>query len=126
MSDPIPDSLRPRDVALLFLATPDQSPRQRARDQQADGVGLELRRRVLNRLVVMDPDPEEIEAALATIISEFGEPSGPTRGVCLAILQDWNSATIGPGFVPWLLAEAIATGGDQSSRPKRRDGGHAP
>ncbi len=121
MTKPELGSFRPRDLALLFLATRDEAPRQRARDQQADRLGLDLRRRVLDRLAALDPEPEEMEMALSSIVSEFGEPSGPTRGVCLAILQDWNSAKIGPEFWPWLLQEAIESSRDRE--PRRVDRG---
>ena len=43
--------VRPRDFALLLLASRDLAPRKRARDQQADRAGLELKKRVLTALV---------------------------------------------------------------------------
>ena len=74
--------VRPGDFARILLAASGSPPRARARDQQADVAGEALRQRVLNRLIVLDPDPEELEAALLAVIIEFGEPAGPTRGVC--------------------------------------------
>jgi len=44
MTDP-DDSPRPRDLALLMLASGELAPRQRARDQQADRAGGDLKRR---------------------------------------------------------------------------------
>jgi len=50
------DDLRPRDLALLLLASGELSPRQRARDQQADLAGAGLKRCVLAELVARDPE----------------------------------------------------------------------
>jgi hypothetical protein len=52
-------------------------PRQRARDQQADLAGLQLKRRILDRLAALDPEPADLEGALIRIVEEFGEPTGP-------------------------------------------------
>ena len=65
---------RPRDLALLLLAAGGEPPRQRARDQQADRAGAEIRRRVLDRLAALDPEPEDFEATLARIVAEFEVP----------------------------------------------------
>src|SRR5205823_13402942 len=61
---PANELLRPRDLALLLLASGDLRPRKRARDQQADRVGLDLKHRILQRLAALDPEPEALEAAL--------------------------------------------------------------
>ncbi len=117
---PTPDApLRPKDLADLLLASGDMLPRQRARDQQADRAGMSLKQDILARLSALDPDPHQLDAALAQIIEAIGEPTGPTRGVCLNILYDWDAACQSSDFVRWLVAEAI----EQSSgepRPKRR------
>src|ERR1051325_5326240 len=100
------DPLRPRDFALLLLASGDAAPRQRARDQQADHAGLGLKRRVLDELVALDPEPEECEAALAEVIEWFGPPTGPTRAVAVTILEEWQAAAVSPAWVEHLLGEA--------------------
>ena len=113
--------IRPGDFARVLLAAGGEPPRARARDQQADLVGEALRRRVLNRITVLDPEPEALESALMMIVNEFGEPSGATRAVCSAIAQEWEMVHLSPEFWPFLLGQAIeAVDGPPGSRRKRR------
>ena len=107
--------IRPREFALLLLGSGDALPRSRARDQQADAAGLELKRRVLSELVARDPDPNDLEAALVDVVDELGPPTGPTRAVALGILEEWRFAATSPGWVPHLLDEAV--------RPREKKGG---
>jgi len=101
------DSLvRPRDLALLMLASDDLLPRQRARDQAPDLAGLALERRVLDRLAALDPEPDQMEAALLQIVEEIGSPTGPTRAVAGTIRDDWQIACSSPDLVTHLLAQA--------------------
>jgi hypothetical protein len=101
------EPLRPRDFALLLLASGDLVPRQRARDQQADRAGLDLKRRVLDGLAARDPEPEELEAALLAIMEELGPPTGPTRAVALALWEEWQAVTVAPEAIAHLLAQAL-------------------
>ena len=110
---------RPRDLALLLLASGDEPPRERARDQKADLVGMALRHRVLQRIAALDPEPETFNECLAAIVHESGEASGPTRAVATAILQDWESSRIAPDFWPWLVAEAVKAT-ERGDRPRRK------
>jgi hypothetical protein len=101
-------ALRPRDLAMLILASGDLQPRQRARDQQADIAGAELKRRVLTRLLQLDPEPAELAATLDRIVHEIGQPTGPTRAVATIILDEFESAQHSPELVAWLLEQAAA------------------
>ena len=112
MSD-TPEPLRPRDFALLLLASGDAAPRQRARDQQADHAGLALKRRVLAELVARDPGPDEVEAVLMDVVEEAGPPAGPTRAVALSVLHEWRTAAAAPGWVEHLLGEAVRAPGEK-------------
>jgi hypothetical protein len=105
-----PELLRPRDLALLLLAAAGIPPRQRARDQQPDRAGLELRRRLLDRLAAFDPEPEGLEAALVRVVEDLGPPTGPSRALALAFREDWLLAAQTPGWVEHLLAEATHAG----------------
>ncbi len=106
---------RPRDFAMLLLASGDLRPRQRARDQQADDAGLALKRRVLDRLVAVDPEPADLEAALARVVEEFGPPPGPTRAIALSIRDEWQAACAAPEWVRQLLQ--TATRAEGATRP---------
>ncbi len=117
-SEPIgpPEQLiRPGDFARVLLAAGGDPPRARARDQQADILGESMKRRVLNRLVVLDPEPDGMELALLTIVEELGEPSGANRAVCTAILQEWEMARLSPAFWPFLIGQAMHA----DERPRR-------
>jgi hypothetical protein len=107
MTNTSAELLRPRDLALLLLASGDLRPRRRARDQQADAAGLELKRRLLDRLAALDPEPAELESTLARIIDEFGAPTGPTRSLAISIRDEWQAACAHPDWVAQLLAEAV-------------------
>ncbi|HEY0603872.1 MAG TPA: hypothetical protein VGD58_13220 [Herpetosiphonaceae bacterium] len=111
--------LRPADLAHLLLAGGDLLPRQRARDQQADLAGMELKRRVLHLLIALDPEPEDLDAALDRIIAEIGPPFGPTRGICLNVRYDWEAACTSPQFIAWLIDEAVREGEGQRRGKKR-------
>jgi hypothetical protein len=99
--------LRPRDFALLLLAAGTAPPRKRARDQQADHAGLELKRRLLDAVAALDPEPEEMEAALFAIVEDLGPPTGPTRSMALLVLEEWQTAAATPNWTEFLLAEAM-------------------
>ena len=99
--------LRPRDFALLLLASRDLRPRQRARDQRADLAGLDLKRRILEQLADHDPDPADAEAVLFQSIDVLGPPFGPTRALVTLIHEEWRAACISPEWVTQLLAEAV-------------------
>jgi hypothetical protein len=111
--------MRPRDLALLLLASGDLLPRQRARDQQADRAGLDLKRRVLERLAALDPEPADLEAALVRIVEEAGPPSGPTRAVAAVVRDEWLAACTSPEWVAQLLGEAASAGEREDGRGRR-------
>lgn len=117
---PADEGRRPRDLALLLLAIGGGPPRDRARDQQADLTGADLHRRILDRVAALDPEPEGCEAALASIVAEFGEPTGPTRGLCVRFKQEWDECRAAPGSWSWLLAEALDAGAGVPKRRRRR------
>jgi hypothetical protein len=113
------NSLRPRDLALLVLASGDLRPRQRARDQQADLAGLQLKRRVLERLAALDPDPVDLEATLIRIVEEIGPPTGPTRAIAVTVHEEWQAACAAPEWVAHLLGEAVRAGAEEADHGRQ-------
>jgi hypothetical protein len=113
--------MRPSELALFLLASGENQPRQRARDQQADIAGLEIKRHVLNLLVAADPEPNELDAALMRIVAELGAPTGPTRAICGTIREEWEAAALAPGFTEWLVDQALRESENpQAHKGKRR------
>lgn len=102
--------VRPRDFAVLLLSSGDLMPRQRARDQQADRAGLEIKRRVLTSLAERDPEAEDVEATLLAIVEELGPPNGPTRAIARTVLEEWRAVRTTPGLLAHLLNEALRDG----------------
>lgn len=113
------EPLRPRAFALLLLASGDLAPRQRARDQQADRAGMDLKRRVLDALAARDPEAEEMEGALLAIVEDLGPPTGPTRSIALSLYEEWQTAVLSPGWVAHLLGEAVEESGSEG-KPRGR------
>lgn len=109
------EPLKPRNLALLLLASGDLRPRQRARDQQADQAGLALKRRMLDRLAALDPEPGELAAALQRIVDELGPPHGPSRAMAASIRDDWVDASASPAWVQQLLEQATRSSGDNQA-----------
>src|SRR5438477_5024566 len=100
------EPLRPRDLALILLASCDLMPRQRARDQQADLIGIRLKRQILEKVAALDPEPQQLEAVLLSIIEDM-TPSGPARAMAASFREEWQAACATPGWVEHLLAEAV-------------------
>ena len=111
--------LRPRDLAMLLLASRDLRPRIRARDQQADRAGLDLKRRVLDGLAGLDPEQDELTEALARIVEEIGPPTGPTRAVAVSFQEDWLAALAAPEWIAHLLDEATQASQEDERRARR-------
>lgn len=112
---------RPADFARLMLAGPGLRSRQRARDQQADQAGIELKRQVLTELSALDPEPENFDLALDQIINQLGPPYGPVRGICLSVRNDWQATCTSPQFLAWLLQEAVSEDSGRRRGKQRAD-----
>jgi hypothetical protein len=114
------NEIRPRDLALLLLASGELLPRKRARDQQADRAGLDLKRRLLEQVAATDPEPEALEETLAGLTDALGPPSGPVRALALQFREEWQMACATPGWLGHLLDEAVHA---QETRHKDNSGG---
>jgi hypothetical protein len=111
--------MRPRDLALLLLASGDLLPRKRARDQQADRAGNDLKRRLLDRIAALDPEPADLEATLLVLVEEIGPPEGPARAVAAVVRDEWLTACASPEWVAYLLAEATTADQREDRRGRR-------
>jgi hypothetical protein len=97
--------MRPRDLALLLLSSGELLPRQRLRSQSPDSAGLELKRRLLQRVADLDPEPGQLEATLARLIDELGPPSGPIRALAIGFRDDWQGLASNPEWLKQLRDE---------------------
>ena len=113
------ETFRPRDLARLLLASGDVLPRQRARDQQADRAGLDLKRRLLEWVVAADPAPADLEAALVQAVADIGPPTGPTRSIAVAFREEWQAAAASPRWVAHLRDEAVRQSAEGPRRGRR-------
>jgi hypothetical protein len=113
--------MSPRDLALLQLESEHVRPRERARDQMPDRIGLELKQRMLRRLADLDPEPGELDAALARLIEDLGPPTGPIRSLALSFRDDWQYLQVHPESIGPLFHQAQRPdeGGDERGRRVR-------
>ncbi len=111
--------MRPRDLALLLLSSGELLPRQRLRSQSPDSAGLELKRRLLQRVADLDPEPGNLEASLARVIDEIGPPSGPIRALAIGFRDDWQGLASNPDWLKQLRDEAAQQRERGDSRGRR-------
>lgn len=98
--------MRPRDLALLLLSSGELLPRQRLRSQSPDAAGLQMKRRLLERLAELDPEANDLEATLTRLIDELGPPAGPVRALAIGFRDDWRGLASNPEWLKQLRAEA--------------------
>ena len=100
-------SIRPADVCRALLAALEASEgrrRKRKRDQTPDAIGLAVKRDLLERVVVEDPNPEAFEAWLLNYPLTCGAPelSGPASAMARAVFEEWRLAHSLGEFRVWL------------------------
>ena len=98
--------MRPRDLALLLLSSEELRPRQRMRSQYPDTLGQQLKRSLLERIAELDPEAEDLDAALARLVDELGTPPGPIRALALGFREDWRGLASNPDWLQQLREEA--------------------
>ena len=123
-----PATLRPGDFSAQLLRTLDASEgrrRRRKRDQTPDGIGLSLKRDLLDAAIVEDPEPADFEGWL--LAKALAAPvSGPVLALCGQIMDEYRVAATDPSFGRWLAdgapsadAEAASEDGTGGSRGRR-------
>jgi hypothetical protein len=75
--------------------------------REAHEVVDDLKLKLLERVIELDPEPEDLERVLFEAALE--EPlDGPARGVVTDILLDWEMVRTSPRTALWMVEEAVA------------------
>jgi hypothetical protein len=97
-------TLRPSAFSHQLLRVLDASEerrRRRKRDQTPDGIGLAIKRDLLDAAIVEDPEPADFEGWLLT--KAMASPtSGPVLALCGQIMAEYRVAVADPSFGRWL------------------------
>ena len=100
-------ALRPADVCRALLAALEASEgrrRNRKRDQTPDAFGLAVKRELLRRAVVADPQPDAFEEWLLNYPATCNarELVGPAFAMARAVFEEWRLAHASSEFRIWL------------------------
>jgi len=100
---------RPGEVCRELLAALDASEgkrRRRKRDTTPDAIGLAIKRDLLERAIVADPEPDEFEVWLHEQSLAAGGAEGGVRAMALSIFEEWRLAHEADAFRSWLARGA--------------------
>ena len=100
---------RPSEVCRELLAALEAAEgrrKRRKRDTTPDGIGLAIKRVLLERAVAADPDPDAFEAWLLEECRAAGEAEGGVRAMALSIFEEWRLAHDAESFRYWLARGA--------------------
>ncbi|HWO43351.1 MAG TPA: hypothetical protein VNO43_16275 [Candidatus Eisenbacteria bacterium] len=115
------ETVRPAAICRSLLAALDASEgrrKRRKRDQTPDTIGLVIKRRILERVVEEDPEPEEFEAWLLRYCqTRAAESHGAVSAMARAVLEEWQLAHRMGDFKAWL--DRGAPSDDAESRQNR-------
>ena len=117
-------NLRPGDFSRQLLRALDASEgrrRRRKRDQTPDGIGLAIKRDLLDAAMAEDPEPADFEGWLLMKAVE-APASGPVLALCSQIMDEYRVAAADPSFGRWLAdgapsADAETPSGDDAEAP---------
>jgi hypothetical protein len=112
-------SERPADVCRGLLETIEASEgrrKRRLRDTTADSIGLDIKRRLLEEVVIADPDASEFEGWLLERCLAEGPADGPMRAIALTIWEEWQLTHASGDFRRWLAQGAPSADRDVPSR----------
>lgn len=100
--------LRPSDFSRRLLRALDASEgrrKRRKRDTTPDSIGMGIKRDLLERAIVDDPEPDAFEGWL--LMQALAAPaSGPVRALASEIHAEFRLAAIDPDFDAWLASGA--------------------
>jgi hypothetical protein len=110
-------TLRPGDFSQQLLRALDASEgrrRRRKRDQTPDGIGLAIKRDLLDAAIVEDPEPADFEGWL--LMKALAAPaSGPVLALCSQIMDEYRVAAADPSFGRWLAEGAPSADAETAS-----------
>lgn len=112
--------IRPADLCRALLAALDASEgrrRKRKRDQTADAIGLGVKRNLLERAVMDDPQPDAFEQWLLDYPRACTAPgeAGPAFAMARAVYDEWRLAHTLGEFRLWLEQGAPSEDADKQN-----------
>ena len=95
--------------------------RKRKRDQTPDGIGLSIKRALLERAVQEDPDPEAFEQWLLDYPVKYAtlESTGAVAALARAVLEEWRLAHSLKEFRVW-LEQGAPSDDAKDEKPRER------
>jgi hypothetical protein len=112
--------MRPADLCrglLQALEASEGRRKRRQRDTTPDGLGLAIKRDLLERAVADDPAPEAFEAWLMQRCADAPADVSPgaVRAMAIEIFREWRLVGASPAFAAW-LAEGAPSGDREEAR----------
>ncbi len=109
-------SVRPAQVCrqlLAALGASDGRRKRRKRNTTPDAIGMAIKRDLLERAALEDPEPAEFESWLLAQCLAAGSPSGPVLAMALEVQAEWQIALGVADFRAWLEAGAPSADSDE-------------
>jgi len=127
MTQDLGESVRPAQVCrglLDALEAAEGRRRNRKRDQTPDGIGLAIKRRLLEQAVREDPEPETFEAWLlqcAISIEDRPQSPGAVAAMARSIFEEWCMVHSLENFRDWLERGAPSDDAFEKSENRHTD-----
>lgn len=92
--------------------------RRRVRNTNADSIGLDIQRQILEAAIREEPSPDEFEGWLLDYCLANGLADGPPRAMALVIWDQWLLAQHAPDVEAWILAGGQSDDREPEIRPR--------
>jgi hypothetical protein len=119
--------IRPAEICEALLAALEASEgrrRRRKRDTTPDAIGMSIKRRLLERAVQEDPEPERFEQWLlnsALAIDAHSESWGGARAMARNIFEEWQMFHRLDNFREWLDSGAPSEDAFETTTERQND-----